>query len=162
TDWLRMTVGLRQEIYNAHDQSFTTAFSGSTSQSLFQPKGNIAIGPFWHTELYLSAGRGFHSEDVRGVFGTVPGEGQPGLLGPTAATRAGHRLRGGPALRYPPQDPVADRSLPRGLRVRAALRRRRGRGHRQRPEPPTGDRGLRTGAAVPLAGAEHRPGLVSG
>jgi outer membrane receptor protein involved in Fe transport len=83
TDWLRMTLGLREEFYNAHDRSLTTGFSGSTSQRLLQPKGNIAIGPFYKTELYLSAGRGFHSEDVRGVFGTVPGEGQPGLLGPT-------------------------------------------------------------------------------
>jgi len=84
TEWLRMTVGLREEVYNARDRSSTTGFSGSTSQTLLQPKGNLAIGPFWQTELYVSAGRGFHSEDVRGVFGTVPGEGQPGLLGPTA------------------------------------------------------------------------------
>ena len=83
TDWLRMTLGLREEAYNAHDRSLTTGFSGATSQSLLQPKGNLAIGPFYKTELYVSAGRGFHSEDVRGVFGTVPGEGQPGLLGAT-------------------------------------------------------------------------------
>ena len=83
TDWLRMTLGVREEVYGAHDTSLTTGFSGSRSQTLFQPKANIAIGPFWQTEVYLSGGRGFHSEDVRGVFGTVPGEGQPGLLGPT-------------------------------------------------------------------------------
>ncbi|MGZ3375196.1 MAG: TonB-dependent receptor [Phenylobacterium sp.] len=83
TDWLRMTLGLREEVYNAHDRSLTTGFSGATSQTLLQPKGSLAVGPFYKTELYVSAGRGFHSEDVRGVFGTVPGEGQPGLLGPT-------------------------------------------------------------------------------
>jgi outer membrane receptor protein involved in Fe transport len=83
TDWLRMTVGLREEVYNAHDRSLTTGFSGATSQTLLQPKATVAIGPFHRTELYASAGRGFHSEDVRGVFGTVPGEGQPGLLGRT-------------------------------------------------------------------------------
>src|SRR5262249_43014398 len=83
TDWLRTTIGLREEVYNARDRSFTTAFSGSKSQTLFQPKGNLAIGPFWKTEVYVSAGRGFHSEDARGSFGTVPGGGQPGLLGPT-------------------------------------------------------------------------------
>jgi len=83
TDWLRTTVGLREEVYNAHDRSLTTGFSGSTSQTLLQPKGSLAIGPFHKTEVYLSAGRGFHSEDARGVFGTVPGEGQPGLLGAT-------------------------------------------------------------------------------
>jgi len=83
SDWLRTTVGLREEVYHARDHSFTTGFSGATSQTLLQPKGNIAIGPFYKTEVYLSGGRGFHSEDVRGVFGTVPGEGQPGLLGRT-------------------------------------------------------------------------------
>jgi outer membrane receptor protein involved in Fe transport len=83
TDWLRTTVGVREEVYYAHDHSLTTGFSGDRTQTMFQPKGNIAIGPFWRTEVYLSGGRGFHSEDVRGVFGTVPGEGQPGLLGPT-------------------------------------------------------------------------------
>ena len=83
TDWLRTTVGLREEVYNAHDRSLTTGFAGSTSQRMLQPKGSIAVGPFYKTELYVSAGRGFHSEDVRGVFGTVPGEGQPGLLGAT-------------------------------------------------------------------------------
>ncbi|HEX4096140.1 MAG TPA: TonB-dependent receptor, partial [Caulobacteraceae bacterium] len=31
----------------------------------------------YETELYFSGGRGFHSDDVRGVFGTVPIEGEP-------------------------------------------------------------------------------------
>jgi outer membrane receptor protein involved in Fe transport len=83
TDWLRMTLGLREEVYTARDRSFTTGFSGSATQTLLQPKGNIAIGPFWKTELYLSAGRGFHSDDVRGVFGTVPLEGVPEVAGKT-------------------------------------------------------------------------------
>ncbi len=83
TDWLRMTLGLREEVYNAHDRSLTTAFAGARSQTLLQPKGSIALGPFWKTELYVSAGRGLHSEDVRGVFATAPGEGRPGLLGRT-------------------------------------------------------------------------------
>ena len=52
-------------------------------QSLFQPKASVVLGPFFQTELYLSAGRGFHSDDVRGVFGTVPLEGVPGLAGKT-------------------------------------------------------------------------------
>jgi outer membrane receptor protein involved in Fe transport len=61
----------------------TTGFSGSTSQTLFQPKGSLVLGPWFQTELYLSAGRGFHSDDVRGVFGTVPIEGIPILAGKT-------------------------------------------------------------------------------
>jgi outer membrane receptor protein involved in Fe transport len=83
TDWLRTTVGLREELYRAQDHSLVTGFSGSASQALLQPKLNIAVGPFFHTEVYVSAGRGFHSDDARGVFGTVPSDGEPGLAGST-------------------------------------------------------------------------------
>lgn len=83
TDWLRTVVGLREESYWASDRSLTTGFSGSGSQRLLQPKGSLVVGPFWKTELYLSAGRGFHSDDVRGVFGTVPLEGFTGVAGRT-------------------------------------------------------------------------------
>ncbi|MDB5426716.1 MAG: TonB-dependent receptor [Phenylobacterium sp.] len=83
TPWLRTVLGLRQEYYEASDHSLISGFSGSGHQSLAQPKGSIVLGPFFQTELYLSAGRGFHSDDVRGVFGTVPLEGVPGLAGKT-------------------------------------------------------------------------------
>ncbi len=83
TPWLRTVFGLREEYYRASDRSLVTGFSGTTHQSLFQPKGSIVLGPFYKTELYLSAGRGFHSDDVRGVFGTVPLEGFAGAAGPT-------------------------------------------------------------------------------
>ncbi|HLK23797.1 MAG TPA: TonB-dependent receptor [Caulobacteraceae bacterium] len=83
TGWLRTVVGLREENFWASDHSLTTGFRGSTSQALFQPKGSIVLGPWLDTEIYLSAGRGFHSDDVRGVFGTVPIEGVPALAGKT-------------------------------------------------------------------------------
>lgn len=81
--WLRTTLGLRQEYYHADDHSLTTGFRGHAHQWLFQPKGSIAIGPFARTEFYVSAGRGFHSDDVRGVFGTVPEQALPGTAGTT-------------------------------------------------------------------------------
>ena len=83
TNWLRTVVGLREEDFTAADHSLTTGFRGSTSQTLFQPKGSLVFGPWFQTEIYLSAGRGFHSDDVRGVFGTVPIEGIPALAGKT-------------------------------------------------------------------------------
>ena len=83
THWLRTIVGVREEFYAANDHSFLSGFSGSQSQTLFQPKGSLVIGPFFQTEFYVSGGRGFHSDDVRGVFGTVPLEGIPGLAGKT-------------------------------------------------------------------------------
>ena len=81
--WLRTIVGLREEYYTADDHSFISGFQGSQSQTLFQPKGSLVLGPFYKSELYLSAGRGFHSDDVRGVFGTVTVEGEPGTAGRT-------------------------------------------------------------------------------
>ena len=88
--WLRTVVGLRDEYYVADDTYYgVTAVNLAQGQklqgdqTLFQPKGSIVFGPFYKTELYLSAGRGFHSDDVRGVFGTVPLEGVPGVAGRT-------------------------------------------------------------------------------
>jgi outer membrane receptor protein involved in Fe transport len=83
TSWLRTVVGLREEEFHAEDHSLTTGTRSSGSQSLFQPKGSLVLGPWRQTEIYLSAGRGFHSDDVRGVFGTVPIEGIPVLAGKT-------------------------------------------------------------------------------
>jgi outer membrane cobalamin receptor len=81
--WLRTVLGVREEYYRASDHSMTTGFQGITDQTLLQPKGSVILGPFAKTEFYFSAGRGFHSDDVRGVFGTVPVEGVPGAAGAT-------------------------------------------------------------------------------
>ena len=95
--WLRAVAGLREEYYHATDTSFVTGASGHGHEWLFQPKGSLIIGPFAKTELYLSAGRGFHSDDVRGVFGTVPEVGAPlsggatPLLAPTTGYEVGLR-----------------------------------------------------------------------
>ncbi len=83
TGWLRTILGFREEFFSANDHSLTTGFGGSTSETLAQPKASLVLGPWRQTELYLSAGRGFHSDDVRGVFGTVPIEGIPTLAGKT-------------------------------------------------------------------------------
>jgi outer membrane receptor protein involved in Fe transport len=83
TPWLRAVLGFREEYFWAADHSSTTGFSGSKDQTLPQPKASLAIGPWKKTELYVSWGRGFHSNDVRGVFGTVGLEGLTSAAGPT-------------------------------------------------------------------------------
>lgn len=70
--WLRTVVALREEYYAGTDHSLVTGFTGSTSQTMLQPKGSLIFGPWQQTEIYLSAARGFHSNDLRGVLGTVP------------------------------------------------------------------------------------------
>jgi outer membrane receptor protein involved in Fe transport len=79
--WLRTTLGIRQDYASGSVRSLLTGFDGSASQFLFQPKGNIAFGPWYDTEFYVSAGKGFHSDDLRGVLGTVPAEGVPLAIG---------------------------------------------------------------------------------
>lgn len=83
TSWLRTDLGVREEYYAGDDRNLLPdmPFSQrpfSKDITLFQPKGSLVLGPWWDTELYLSAGRGFHSDDVRGVAGTVPLEGLGG------------------------------------------------------------------------------------
>ena len=70
--WLRSDVGVREEYYAAHDSSLLTSFAKGASEWLTQPKGSLAVGPWMDTEFYVSAGKGFHSDDARGVLGAAP------------------------------------------------------------------------------------------
>jgi outer membrane receptor protein involved in Fe transport len=83
TPWLRTVAGAREEFYYATDKSQTNDGGGSGHQWYFQPKGSLILGPWAKTEIYFSYGKGFHSDDVRGVFGTVPGQGVPLAAGAT-------------------------------------------------------------------------------
>ena len=108
--WLRTVLGVRQEFYNGTDRSALIGFKGVGSQALFQPKGSLVLGPWHDTEFYVSAGRGFHSDDVRGVFQTLPLEGIPGV---------GHHT---PFMAKADGEEVGLRSSPlRGLNVQLAL-----------------------------------------
>ena len=75
--WLRTVAGLRLEEASGTDHSEVTGYTGNISQFLPLPSGSLVFGPWEKTELYLSAGQGFHSNDLRGVFGTVPTLGVP-------------------------------------------------------------------------------------
>lgn len=94
TPWLRTVAGVREEYYHATDRSIVTGTRGRGHQWLFQPKGSLILGPWAKTEFYVSAGRGFHSDDVRGVFGTVPEVGVPlsGGATPLLAQTSGYEI----------------------------------------------------------------------
>lgn len=82
TSWARLVLGLREEESDARDRSQLSGFTrGRASEKLAQPKGDLIFGPWFDTEIYASAGKGFHSDDVRGVLGTVPVEGVPFGIG---------------------------------------------------------------------------------
>jgi outer membrane receptor protein involved in Fe transport len=62
--WFRSVLGLREDFYSGGDAGTNP---GAASASLFQPKGSLIFTPVDTTEFYLSAGKGFHSDDLRGV-----------------------------------------------------------------------------------------------
>jgi hypothetical protein len=64
TDWLRTVLGVREDYFTAGDRGTN---GGQARQDMFQPKASLIFTLSPKTEFYLSAGRGFHSDDVRGV-----------------------------------------------------------------------------------------------
>jgi hypothetical protein len=67
TPWLRTEAGLRIDAFEFEVDSDLSQNSGSASDSLMQPKLTIVLGPWAETEVFLNAGRGFHSNDARGT-----------------------------------------------------------------------------------------------
>lgn len=71
TDWLRTSIGLRGDLYDARVSSDTLVNSGHSRDGIVSPKFGIVLGPWSRTEFFFNAGRGFHSNDVRGTTITV-------------------------------------------------------------------------------------------
>ncbi len=78
THWtsnFRSVIGFRYDYQHGTDIDYLAAWhetvgytnGGTDQQSLFQPKGTLIYTPTDTLEFYLSAGRGFHSADLRGV-----------------------------------------------------------------------------------------------
>jgi outer membrane receptor protein involved in Fe transport len=72
TDWFRTVAGAREDIFYGSDASAPIAEnSGTTAKGMLSPKANATFGPWQKTEIYLSYGQGFHSNDLRGAVMTV-------------------------------------------------------------------------------------------
>jgi outer membrane receptor protein involved in Fe transport len=78
TPWFRSVIGFREEYARGLDTDLQAAVhlaspdgaytnSGESGRTLPQPKGSLIFDPTNKLEFYLSAGRGFHSADLRGV-----------------------------------------------------------------------------------------------
>jgi hypothetical protein len=70
-DWFRTDGSLREDYYNFHVNANVAANSGNRNASILSPKLNLVFGPWHKTELYLSGGYGYHSNDARSITGTV-------------------------------------------------------------------------------------------
>ena len=64
SDWFRSVIGVREDTLYGSDAGSNP---GAASRALLQPKGSLIFRLAAGSELYLSAGRGFHSDDLRGV-----------------------------------------------------------------------------------------------
>lgn len=67
TDWLRTTVGIREDFFAGHVLSDTPENSGNAQASMASPKAGLVLGPWYKTEFYGNAGYGLHSNDIRGA-----------------------------------------------------------------------------------------------
>jgi outer membrane receptor protein involved in Fe transport len=67
TDWLRTTIGVRQDYFAGRVASDTPANSGNAQATMTSPKAGIVFGPWYKTEFYGNAGYGLHSNDIRGA-----------------------------------------------------------------------------------------------
>ena len=71
TDRLRSMEAVRGDAYTFHVVSDIAANSGDRASAILSPKFSLAYGLTQRTELYASAGFGFHSNDARGTTLTV-------------------------------------------------------------------------------------------
>ncbi len=76
SDRLRSTLGLRADRFQFDVDASLSQNSGQRSDSIVSPKFSLVFAPREGMELFLNAGRGFHSNDGRGATTTVdPTEG---------------------------------------------------------------------------------------
>ena len=67
TETFRTVAGLRADLYHFDVNSDNPANSGDADAAIASPKMNLIFGPWAGTEVYVSGGLGFHSNDARGV-----------------------------------------------------------------------------------------------
>lgn len=71
TSKCRSTLGMRGDFYTFDVASNNIENSGNRAAAILSPKASFAYAPTTATELYVSGGFGFHSNDARGTTITV-------------------------------------------------------------------------------------------
>ena len=78
SDWFRTTLGIRGDVHRVDVTSDRAENTGTAGDEILSPKVSLAFSPWSRTELYVSGGLGFHSNDARGAVSTIdPGTGAP-------------------------------------------------------------------------------------
>jgi hypothetical protein len=97
--YVRAVGGLRADHFAGRDDNLVGGVSGDEDATLVQPKGSVVFGPWRQTELYVSAGRGFHSNDVRaGTLADVGVVARPPFLVKSTGYEVGVRTSAIPHL----------------------------------------------------------------
>jgi TonB dependent receptor-like, beta-barrel/TonB-dependent Receptor Plug Domain len=72
TPWFRSLTGMRADRVDMNvDAQLTPQNSGSAHGQELSPKLSLIFGPWAKTEFFVNAGKGFHSNDARGVTQTL-------------------------------------------------------------------------------------------
>ncbi|MCC7265506.1 MAG: TonB-dependent receptor [Candidatus Latescibacteria bacterium] len=71
TGWFRTLAGLRADFFHFQVHNTFGGHSGTEVAGTLSPKLGLVFGPWCDTELYLSGGLGFHSNDARGVTAKI-------------------------------------------------------------------------------------------
>ncbi len=100
TSRLRLTLGLRGDLYGFDVDAGLPVNSGTGSDALLAPKVALAWRAIDHLELYANYGESFHSNDVRGAAISVdPATGDPADQVPVLVRARGAEL--GARVEYP-------------------------------------------------------------
>lgn len=71
TEWFRTIAGVRMDRYSFDVISDNPANSGKADATIASPKLSAIFSPIKNAELYLNWGRGFHSNDARGIVQSI-------------------------------------------------------------------------------------------
>ena len=71
TPHLKTIAGLRTDVFAFDVDARMSGNSGRRTSGIVSPKLSVIAGPWATTEIYVNAGRGFHSNDARGTTITV-------------------------------------------------------------------------------------------
>jgi outer membrane receptor protein involved in Fe transport len=97
TDKLRVMGGVRADFYSFDVTSKQAGFGGGDkSDNIFSPKAGVAYTVNGAVELYANWGRGFHSNDARGVAAPIDGNDPVAGLVRGTGKELGARFQRGP------------------------------------------------------------------
>jgi outer membrane receptor protein involved in Fe transport len=94
TPWLKSTLGIREDVVSLDADALSDSQnSGNAYASKLSPKMTLVLGPWAKTEFFVDAGKGFHSNDARGVIDRVdPTTGLPASPVPALVGSIGKEL----------------------------------------------------------------------